>query len=322
MRRPYYRRDRKKWFVKTDDGSTQIYLGETKREAYAAWESMRRQGEPGRWRIADLADAVVADAEARGVSKSHARNIRDLLARVAAAFPRHLAADLRPSEVAAWIARQPWGNKQKNHCLGAVRAAYRFGVAEGHLTSNPFTSLRMLPTKRVESVVTALDHWRLLLACRAWDEVAFLHLLWLTGARPGEIARATAADIKDGKLELLEHKTAHKGKRRIIYLNKSAVKLLEKQCRLHPKGPLVQTRDGTPWAKANWISLMRRRSEQAGVDITAYAYRRAFAARLIAAGVSIEDVAGLLGNTTTVALRAYVDLTAQSERLKEAAKRG
>jgi len=48
----------------------------------------------------------------------------------------------------------------------------------------------------------------------------------------------------------------------------------------------------------------------------------AFAARLIAAGVSIEDVAGLLGNTTTVALRAYVDLTAQSERLKEAAKRG
>ena len=43
---------------------------------------------------------------------------------------------------------------------------------------------------------------------------------------------------------------------------------------------------------------------------------------LIAAGVSIEDVAGLLGNTTTVALRAYVDLTAQSERLKEAARRG
>jgi len=62
MRRPYYRRDRKKWFVKTDDGSSQIYLGETKREAYAAWESMRRQGEPGRWRIADLAAAVVADA--------------------------------------------------------------------------------------------------------------------------------------------------------------------------------------------------------------------------------------------------------------------
>ena len=81
MRRPYYRRDRKKWFVKTDDGSSQIYLGETKREAYAVWESMRRQGEPGRWRIADLADAVVANAEARGVSKSHARNLRDLLAR-------------------------------------------------------------------------------------------------------------------------------------------------------------------------------------------------------------------------------------------------
>lgn len=44
--------------------------------------------------------------------------------------------------------------------------------------------------------------------------------------------------------------------------------------------------------------------------------------RLIAAGVSIEDVAWLLGNTTTVALRAYVDLTAQSERLREAVKRG
>ena len=77
-----------------------------------------------------------------------------------------------------------------------------------------------------------------------------------------------------------------------------------------------------PWAKANWISLLRRRSEQAVVEVTAYAYRRAFAARLIAAGVSIEDVAGTLGNTTTVALRAYVDLTAQSERLRQAARRG
>ena len=44
--------------------------------------------------------------------------------------------------------------------------------------------------------------------------------------------------------------------------------------------------------------------------------------RLIAAGVSIEDVAGLLGNTTTVALRAYVDITAESERLERAAGRG
>ena len=322
MRRPYYRRDRKKWFVKTDDGGSQIYLGETKREAYAAWESMRRQGEPGRWRIADLADAVVADAEARGVSKSHARNLRDLLARVSAAFPRHLAADLRPSEVAAWIAKQPWGNKQKNHCLGAVRAAYRFGVAEGHLASNPFTSLRMLPTKRVESVVTAADHWRLLLACRAWDEVAFLHLLWLTGARPGEIAAATAADVTDGKITLAKHKTSHKGKRRVIYLNPSARKLVAKQAALHPKGAILRNTEGRPWRNNIWVGLLARLSKRTGLEVTAYAYRRAFAARLIAAGVSIEDVAGLLGNTTTVALRAYVDITAESERLERAAGRG
>jgi predicted RNase H-like HicB family nuclease len=41
----------------------------------------------------------------------------------------------------------------------------------------------------------------------------------------------------------------------------------------------------------------------------------------LATSAYIQEQA-LLGNTTTVALRAYVDLTAQSERLREAAKRG
>lgn len=322
MRRPYYRRDRKKWFVKTDCGSSQIYLGETKAEAYAVWESLRRQGEPGRWRIAELAAAVVADAEARGTSSSNTENLRLFLGHLAKAFPGRLAADLRPSEVAAWVAKQTWAPKTKNHAIGAVKAAYRFAVTEGHLSANPFTSLRTHATKRVESAVSADDHWRLLLACGSWDEAAFIHLLWLTGARPGEIAAATAADVSQGKITLAKHKTSHKGKRRVIYLNQSARRLVEKLARRRRKGPLLRTRDGEAWAKNAWTHLFERLRERTELEVTAYAYRRAFAARLIAAGVSIEDVAGLLGNTTTVALRAYVDITAESSRLERAAGRG
>lgn len=195
MRRPYYRRDRRRWYVKTDDGNSQIYLGETKAEAYAVWESMRRQGEPGRWRIAELAAAFLADAEARGVSKSYLHSCRFALGKLAAAFPAKLAADLRPSDVTAWIARQAtWGDWQRGHVIQAIRSAWRFGVGEGHLGSNPFMALRKPMGRRKESAITAEEHWRLLLACRCWDECAFIHALWLTGARPAELTQATAAD--------------------------------------------------------------------------------------------------------------------------------
>lgn len=122
-------------------------------------------------------------------------------------------------------------------------------------------------------------------------------------------------------LTIREHKTAHRGKDRLIFLSRSAKRLLTKQARRRPNGLLLRTDDGVRWSKDSWGSLFRRLRERTGISATAYAYRRAYAVRAIESGLSIEQVAGLLGNTSTVALRHYVDLSRRLQMLKAAAER-
>jgi integrase len=323
MRRPYYRRDRKKWFVKTDDGSTQVYLGETKTEAYTRWEQMRRSGMPTLWTVGDLVTAFLDDAIARGCISRHTDRLRLLLTPLVASFPRTRAADLRPSEVVAWLAgKSTWGPTTRSHAASAIRSAFRFAVAEGIIPASPFAGLRQARGERVAAAITSSEHWRLLKACGSREERAYIHALYLTGARPGEIAGATAADLGEGVLRIPKHKTQKKGKSRNLILSPRAELLLRQQAEAHPKGPLFRARSRKAWCKASWTELFRRLRERTKIaHATAYAYRRGFAERGIAAGLSIEQVAGLLGNTTTVALRHYVDIREGLERLRDAARR-
>ena len=80
-----------------------------------------------------------------------------------------------------------------------------------------------------------------------------------SGARPNEIARATIEDIKDGRIELTEHKTAKKtGKPRIIPIGQKFGKMIEQAVGDRKSGPIFLSPRGKAWTAANLSSNFRR----------------------------------------------------------------
>src|SRR5580700_7245960 len=86
----------------------------------------------------------------------------------------------------------------------------------------------------------------------------------LTGCRPGEVAKVTAADcdLAAGIWVLAKHKTAKKtGTPRVIYLPPEAVELTRELVAKHPEGPLFLNSRGQPWTR-NAIRIRFRNLRQ------------------------------------------------------------
>ena len=97
------------------------------------------------------------------------------------------------------------------------------GLEAGRTAARDNPERRAVPQARLEAVRKLLpDHLR-----DAFD------LLLLTGARPGEIFTITGAMIdKTGEVwrcPLAHHKTAHRGKERVLYFNPSAQVILRRR---------------------------------------------------------------------------------------------
>jgi integrase len=147
----------------------------------------------------------------------------------------------------------------------------------------------------------------------------------LTGCRPGEIARVTAAevDFEQGLWVQKKHKTAKKtGKPRIIYLPPEAVELTRELVAKRPVGPLFLNSRGKPWTRnavrIRFRNLRKKFPELKG--IVAYSYRSSYATDALEDGVPDATVAALLGHTGTATLhRFYNRLAGRVGHLKDAA---
>jgi integrase len=117
--------------------------------------------------------------------------------------------------------------------LGSLITAYRWAERGQVINLNPLNGIRKPPkaSRGAKALVSAGSHARLTTHATPFFK-AFLQLLWLTGARPGEIASLTAfcIDLAQGIAVLTEHhKTAHLGKVRIVYLCPEAVAILRER---------------------------------------------------------------------------------------------
>ena len=119
---------------------------------------------------------------------------------------------------------------------------------------------------------------------------------------------------------LLEHKTAHKGKSRTLYLTTEAVAVLVQQRKRCPTGALLRNCWGVRWTKdAIGLALSGFRKKTGITHATAYCYRHTFATDALANGVPDAQVAELLGHSGTKMLHAhYAHLGSRSKVLKSA----
>jgi integrase len=256
-----------------------------------------------------------------------ARWYRDLLLPFREMWGKLRVTRLRKKHVRAWLKAKGYNPTSANKAVGAVKRAFNWAVEEEHIPKNPVAHLRKPKALTRDRTLTPDERTLVLSAIRDLAFRRFVNAMTLTGCRPGEVARVTAADVdfEYGLWVLQKHKTAKKtGKPRRVFLPPEAVELTRELAAAHPEGPLFLNARGKPWTR-NAVRIRFRRLREKHPElkgVIAYTYRASFATDALEAQVPDATVAALLGHTTTATLhRFYNRLSGRVEHLKDAATR-
>lgn len=234
-----------------------------------------------------------------------------------------------------------WGAGSQRNFLQSINAALNWSVRSGLIPKNPVAGVETpaassrgtdaLVGQNAEEIET--NHRRILdAALPAYRP--FIQALKDTGARPGELVAATAADFdadlggfifkKEGsrQKERFSHKTAGKGKDRVIFLTGPTLEEVKRLLAVYPEGPLFRRPNGGVMRKPHYVSLFTRIQKRLGWDeVTCYSYRHTFATEMLKAGMDVDTLAHLLGNSPNVIRQHYSHLLADKKGLREKLER-
>jgi integrase/recombinase XerC len=330
--KPWFRKSKNTWYV-TIEGrkiSLNIKGKENKAEAWKAWHRLMANDRPQQESkrevptVATLVQAFLADAEGR-LKPSTFQTYRCLLSPFTHIYGNLQANQVTPDLATAYTRNRsrPWSQNTRRDFLAVLSTAFRWAERTGLLPMNPLRWLRKPPieSRGSKALLRPEDHARLLEAAPDYFQ-PFLSLLYLTGARPGEIAAITAENFHEaaGVVILRDHKTARHGKVRILFLCPAAAQLLRQLKVRYGAGHLLRNRLGQPWTTNAVVHMMVRLRRKTGIPVTAYSYRHTYATMALTKGVPDAQVAALLGHSSTTMLhRHYAHLTAQAQLLRAVA---
>ena len=272
-----------------------------------------------------------------------ARAKRDLKETSAASYEQHLqmfsnmfgsmkAVDVRPFHVSKWVDGQTWGPSTKARAITTVKTAYSWAHKQGLIDTNPVKLVEKPQAKTRTEIITEAQAQQIVDAIPSTDPFRlFILAIWDTGARPSEVRAVTAADVdwQNNRWKLTVHKSDRSGRPRMIYLTPRVAEFCKSLCQRYPKGPIFRNRDRRPWTRNAIVQRFEglrsrlgygKQSELGeGREITAYSFRHLFITRALLNGVSISDVAELVGHVDTkMIMRVYSHLREHAQHLQGA----
>jgi integrase len=329
---PWYRASKNTWYSTVDGKKVSLGVKGRNNEAEAikAWHKLMANGKPSSKPKAEAAGvgevltAFLADCEGR--VKPNTLRCYKLFLLPFARTHKGKAEDLTPTQAEAYSRKPQWSDATRASFLGALIVAFRWAVRTRLLTINPLQGVRV-PTKpsRGDKTLISDDEYERLVSHASPTFGMVLRVLWATGCRPGEATAITAEnfDSANGTVRLRQHKTAHKGKSRVLYLPPKITALLSQLAKRYPQGPLLRTCWGNAWEKSKLVREMISLRKRAGVPhATLYGFRHSFATQALAVGVPEAQVAALLGHSGTAMLhKHYSHLGARAKALRDALDR-
>ncbi len=271
------------------------------------------------------------------------------------AFLEHMEKPRHQQRVKEQAAREPvgWGAGSKRNCVVGLIAAFNWARKSKLIRENPLEGIDKEPSTSRGSEALIGDtpeeieanHKRILEASPA-PYHPFIQALKDTGARPGELMAATAAAFKaemgafvfqkdaTRKRDQLSHKTAKK-KDRVIFLSGPTLDAVKELVKLYPTGPLFRrtwpkgskhrrkaTGEAPPFTRVSIVDRFLKLQEKLGMpNLTAYSYRHTYATELLKAGMDVETLAELMGNSAVVIRQHYSHLLADTKALREKLER-
>lgn len=229
-------------------------------------------------------------------------------------------AELDTQHLRSWAATFASDQTQRTY-INAAKSALEWAVAKKsiNVVKNPLAGVSP-PKVRSRAVVIRKDQHEGLLRLWAGDDAMYdlLKAMWVTGARPGELAIVEARHYQGGlwTLDPGEHKTGRvTGKDRVIAVVGELVEIVERRCRRFPEGPIFRNSHGRRWTnQATFVRFETARNatkERKAVireEVVPYSYRHAWATHALEERNLTEwEVAKALGHCTTQMVQLHYD---------------
>lgn len=202
-------------------------------------------------------------------------------------------------------------NKVSNRTLDGMRRCYRsfftWLTTEGLIEKNPCIALNQIKCrKQIKKPYTAVELELLRKSCENIRDLALVEFLYSSGCRVSEISKL---DISDINMETGECCVIGKGnKERIVYLTDIALLYLKRYLEKRKDSSVALfAGKGTPrLTKGGIETLLKRIGNVAGVEnVHPHRFRRTLATNLLDRGMSIQDVAVILGHADLKTTQIY-----------------
>jgi len=254
-----------------------------------------------------------------------------------ASFPLH---SLTREDVREWRERLRDGRQPRsvNRIVRDVQAGLNRALIEGHVGNPQAWALDPLADDLDEggdaAIILAPKQRKALIDAALPEAAAFLRGLELTGARPGELAAATIADLdtKRGTLRLMHRKgrPAKLRPRSVVLSAQGAVFFAGQAKGKLPTARLFPSTTGRPWEAKTWAAEIRaaativnaraKGKNRIPPGASAYGFRHARISELLQVhGVDALTVAAQTGTSLRMIEKYYLKFIPQAFRDKLAA---
>ena len=343
-RKPWYRKDRKAWYVEIDGQQRKLADGPkdgpTKALAEAEYHRLmaERPASPTAAggqspTVASLVDAFLDHSVKRDApSTFYERKL--YLQDFCSHYGPQLVRDCKPWHLSKWVDDHPtWKSGwTKHYAMRCVMRPFNWAVKMGRIPTNPFDSVEWPHCNTSRRPMTDEEYDRLLKAAGPDSRLGeILRFLWYTGCRPSELRQLRWPDIyfqvKTPAIVIQKHKTSRTQrvpKPRVIPIVEEVAGLLKRiEARSEHDEFVFVTHRRTPWARNSIQQNLRRLRRKLGLpeDVVLYGIRHHFGTDSIRNGNDIRTTADLLGHNHIRTTERYVHPTDQIDALAAAMAR-
>lgn len=344
MRKPFYRKAYKCWYVKDKAGKfIRLHPDHDKAESMYA-DILAARCDRGRFAtVQGITEAFLQEHEPLLSKHAFYQCFNYGLAFVDSLPSGTLVSSVSKGKLATWLQEpkpgrlrkdgtrgpsKPWSKYGQRDAGQVVKRIFRWARNEGMIERDPIADMKFETPAPRQTIVTPDVHNLLVQACLASKSKSFALYLIAShcGARPQQIREVTVANVSGGSVWIFEqHKTAKRtGKPLKVYLSPCLQTLTRILATARPEGPLFRNDQGGQWKKDTVCQRFKRLQESLGLEsgLIAYAYRHTFVTDSLRAGNDIAVVAALAGHASTqMVQRVYNHLDQHPQHLIDAAAR-
>lgn len=211
-----------------------------------------------------------------------------------------------------------------NYELNVLTTFFRWAIKKNYAFIDPGTNVEKfrIPKRSIPRFMTADELKQFFTACGDGDRRLFMTIL-LSGMRKGEVEHLTWADVNLGLSALFIREHADCGwlpktEERIIPISPVLQQVLLEQWDHRTSDTLVFPNTAGN-VDTDILERLKRMCRKAGIRVaTVHALRHSFGAHLRMAGVSLADIADLMGHTDLSTTQIYAKVVQEHLRLAAA----